>query len=85
MKQDSLNANSTEEGPHFSYCVFFAALTLWYAEWQYSPSDSEDARPQISMPNATAALNIAIKVLSASPVQIAKKFIPTLESLVSVD
>ncbi|KAJ5660919.1 uncharacterized protein N7484_000291 [Penicillium longicatenatum] len=85
MKQDSLNAISTEEGPHFSYCVFFAALTLWYAEWQYSPSDSEDARPQISMPNATAALNIAIKVLSASPVQIAKKFIPTLESLVSVD
>ncbi|KAJ5809225.1 uncharacterized protein N7503_001443 [Penicillium pulvis] len=82
LRQDISNSISVAEGPHFSYCVYFSALTLWYAEWHSLSPDFEDPRSQISENGAAASLNIAIDVLSASPVQIAKKFIPTLQSLV---
>lgn len=82
LRQDNSNTISSAEGPHFSYCVFFSALILWYAEWQYSSLEPEDLKSQIPVHGAAASLNIAIVVLSASPVQIAKKFIPTLQSLI---
>lgn len=81
LRQDN-SSISIAEGPHFSYCVYFSALTVWYAEWQCSSPDFEHPRSQISVHDAAASLNIAIDVLSASPVQIAKRFIPTLQSLV---
>ncbi|KAJ6016798.1 hypothetical protein N7451_000177 [Penicillium sp. IBT 35674x] len=82
LRQDNSKPIPIAEGPHFGYCVYFSALTLWYAEWQCSSPDFEDPRSQIAVHGAAASLNIAIDVLSASPVQIAKRFIPTLQSLV---
>ncbi|KAJ5759488.1 hypothetical protein N7520_006644 [Penicillium odoratum] len=82
LRQNNSNAISISEGPHFSYCVFFSALILWYAEWQYLFVNSENPKSQASVHGAAASLNMAIDVLTASPVQIAKKFIPTLQSLV---
>lgn len=82
LRQDNSNSISIAEGPHFGYCVYFSALTLWYAEWQCLSADSEDPRSQTSVHDAAASLNKAIDVLSASPVQIAKRFTPTLQSLV---
>lgn len=70
------------EFPHFSYCVFFAALTFWYAGTQQTPENTESTCQQGHVPNA--AISKAIEVLSVSPVQVAYGFSCTLRSLIDL-
>lgn len=75
----------TEGGPHFSHCVFFAALTLWYAAWRPSSLNPGDEGPRRDMHRTSSPLTLAIKVLSTSPTQIGRNFVSTLQCLPGVD
>ena len=86
MKQDDESiALWTEGGPHLSYCVFFAALTLWYASRRPSSLDRGEEGTQRKMHRTFAPLTRAVELLSTSPTQIGRNFVSTLQCLPGVD
>jgi hypothetical protein len=84
-QQEETVTLSIEGGPHFSYCVFFAILTLWYAELRPSRLNPGEEGLRRDLHRTSAPLKLAIEVLSTSPTQISRNFISTLQCLQGVD
>ncbi|KAJ5201254.1 hypothetical protein N7449_006057 [Penicillium cf. viridicatum] len=83
LKHDNFNGLSPYEGTHFSYCVFFAALTTWYTDYQSDIHSLNDSSSRSPNSGTTNSVRTAIDVLSYSRVHVAKKLISTLHSLVA--
>jgi hypothetical protein len=82
QQKNTTDNTPKEEVPHFVYCVFFAALTLWCAQaCSVSSPDVENLNHEESQ--TAGQVSHAIEILSSSPVMVTKKLLVILRSLPS--